>query len=540
MEDDLRKVTKYKKPWFQALSDMIFIFDSSGKYLEYIGSQDSPLVLPKENLIGKNLSEILPKDVSQKFILGFSKSSSSNRTQTFNYKLQINDNYKQFECRISKISSDRFMCIVKDITEIENIKIKLLVSQKKFKSLIEQAGDGITITNNDGMIIDVNTSFCNMIKYLKEDILKKNIKHFLHKSEEKDMQEFFRELYNNKDKRMIKEWKISTKDNKLLFVEVNSKFTEDGAVISIIRDITERKKAERRLKASEERWHFALESGGEGVWDWNRVTHEEFYSERWKKIMEIDDNEESIRYSKWIRRVHKDDIDKVKSAIREYVDVGFTKVEYRVLDSNGDYKWILSKGKVIKWTEDNKPARIIGTSVDITDRKSVEEKIRYLSFHDSLTGLYNRSFFQEELERLDKKGELPLSIIMGDVDGLKEVNDKLGHLEGDNLLKNIAGIIKGVCHKKCIITRWGGDEFGIILPKTSAYIAFSVCEEIRNLCENCGENKYKFSISLGASTKYFYKEDINEVLKRADFYMYKDKAGKSKTIGKDDRTYEFS
>jgi len=101
---------------------------------------------------------------------------------------------------------------------------------------------------------------------------------------------------------------------------------------------------------------------------------------------------------------------------------------------------------------------------DITDRKEYEDKIRYMSFHDYLTGLYNRAFFEEELARLNVERNLPLSIVMGDVNGLKMVNDTYGHEKGDELLKKVAEILKQSFRKSDIISRWGGDEFIILLP----------------------------------------------------------------------------
>ncbi len=125
---------------------------------------------------------------------------------------------------------------------------------------------------------------------------------------------------------------------------------------------------------------------------------------------------------------------------------------------------------------------LIGICRDITSRKQHEDEVKYLNYHDSLTGLYNRPFFHEELARLDTPRQLPLSIIIGDINGLKLINDALGHDEGDKLLVNVARILKASCRTDDIIARTGGDEFWILLPKTDGEGARQIVERIKSAC----------------------------------------------------------
>ena len=140
---------------------------------------------------------------------------------------------------------------------------------------------------------------------------------------------------------------------------------------------------------------------------------------------------------------------------------------------------------------------------NITERKQAEERLKYLGFHDVMTGLYNRSFFEEELKRLDAKRQLPLSIIIGDIDGLKLVNDTLGHRKGDQLIVKVAGIMKEACRAEDIVCRWGGDEFAILLSQTETETAEKICERIRKACEKAKGDQVSVSVSLGASTKIY-------------------------------------
>lgn len=160
---------------------------------------------------------------------------------------------------------------------------------------------------------------------------------------------------------------------------------------------------------------------------------------------------------------------------------------------------------------------------DATDKKQRQDEIKYLSFHDHLTGLYNRRFYEEELRRLDTKRNLPLTLIIGDINGLKLVNDSFGHIFGDKLIKKVSEVILRGSREDDIISRIGGDEFVVVLPKTDSTEAKQLIKRIENLTKNEKVGELDISISFGCGTKHHSEEKIEDVFKRAEDQMYLNK-----------------
>lgn len=166
---------------------------------------------------------------------------------------------------------------------------------------------------------------------------------------------------------------------------------------------------------------------------------------------------------------------------------------------------------------------IVGVARDMTKRKELEDMLTQMSYTDKLTGLYNRAYFEEQINKLDDNEYYPLTLIMGDLNGLKAVNDNLGHLEGDKLLVEIAKVLKGSCRKEDLVFRWGGDEFIILLPNSDYKLGKEICNRIQLNCKNTDKTPIPLSISLGVSTKINKQKDIDEILKEAEDMMYIEK-----------------
>lgn len=167
---------------------------------------------------------------------------------------------------------------------------------------------------------------------------------------------------------------------------------------------------------------------------------------------------------------------------------------------------------------------------DYTEKRQKQKEIEYLSYHDQLTGLYNRKFYTEELNCIDRKENYPLTVALGDVNGLKLINDSFGQTMGDMLLIKISRVLNTVCRKGDIAARLGGDEFAIVMPKTDEEETRKVLDKIKELVSKETIGAISISIPFGYEIKRSENEEMEKVIKKAEDYMYKKKISQSPSI----------
>jgi diguanylate cyclase (GGDEF)-like protein/PAS domain S-box-containing protein len=160
---------------------------------------------------------------------------------------------------------------------------------------------------------------------------------------------------------------------------------------------------------------------------------------------------------------------------------------------------------------------------DVSVEKAKSQQIRFLSYHDPLTGLYNRRYIEEVMDSLDIEKNLPICVVMGDVNGLKITNDVFGHASGDALLQHVARLLEKNCRAGDLIARWGGDEFVVVMPRTDLATAEDVIQKIKNDHVAVNEGGLRLSISLGCAVRQTRDNSIQASLREAEEYMYHQK-----------------
>ncbi|HOV80876.1 MAG TPA: diguanylate cyclase [Bacillota bacterium] len=292
----------------------------------------------------------------------------------------------------------------------------------------------------------------------------------------------------------------------------------DKQVLLIVRDVTRRIQAETALRESEARLRVILDSVRSGVLVIDAETHRIVDVNRMAVEM-IGAPKEELVGSLCHKFICPEDKGRCPvSDLGEEVDHS-----ERVLLKAGGGRMSVMKSVVPVTFGGRK--YLLESFVDITERKLMEEQLRYFSLHDALTGVYNRAYFEEEMRRLESGRHNPVGLILCDIDGLKLVNDALGHEAGDELLVEAAGVLKKAVRKDDIVARIGGDEFAVLLPHSDREAVEGVFHRIQDAVAayNAKGPKRSLSMSVGFATVNMAPAGMDSLFKEADNNMYRDK-----------------
>lgn len=281
----------------------------------------------------------------------------------------------------------------------------------------------------------------------------------------------------------------------------------------------------KRVAESERQLKLVLEGAGAGFWDWNLEEKSLDVNDKFLSILSYSRKDLPRNSELWKKIIHKEDLERCNNIFYNNLwnTLEINIIEQRMLSKSGEYKWILNQFKVVEYNKDGKPKRVAGIVTDIGYRKKCEEELQYLTYYDKLTGIFNRGYYEFILERIDKAENLPVAIIMGDLNGLKITNDTLGHGEGDKLLKAAAETLRKVCGKNAIISRYGGDEFIVVIENKNIEEVDKICIEIKSECKREKVGLIYLNIALGYSIKTNSNQNINDVIKEAEEMMYRNK-----------------
>jgi diguanylate cyclase (GGDEF)-like protein/PAS domain S-box-containing protein len=398
-----------------------------------------------------------------------------------------------------------------------------------YKSFLDSIPWPVWIRDINSKIIFLNKHYEEMYNVKLKDVISKRSDDVF--PNEKS------EIYNNQIKKCLESLSVYIEDNtingafvKCFVFPISNNNKEIQAVAGIIMDVNDSKLREAEVEEQKNILRTIIDAVPESIFYKDKESRFIGYNKKFERFYNKIGVTEII--GKTDLDIYNDKIE-AKKFIEQDKKIMRTKeanyFEHRIKNEN-EKEIIEENIKIPIVGEDGNVWGIVGLSRDITERKIMEERLRYLSEIDILTGLYNRYSFEEKIKELNYEKYLPLGIIMGDVNGLKLINDTFGHLEGDNLLKIIAKILEEVCHPKGYVFRWGGDEFIIFIPNCGEAQCEQIIKDITNRCEQVEYKFMQLSIALGEGIKYSLEEDIYECITKVEEKVYRQKLLEKKSV----------
>ena len=286
------------------------------------------------------------------------------------------------------------------------------------------------------------------------------------------------------------------------------------------------------LFQSEDQLRNVINGANLGYWDWNYQTGDHEVNDRWLKILGLDRSDINNNVSDWGIRIHPDDKERMEAILeRSIKDHTCYSADYRMKHKKGHWVWIEGSGAVVEYDEStNQPVRLCGTHEDVSQRKELENQLEYQATHDQLTGLFNRVELWKKLEveiNRSTRYQHDLSLFLIDIDHFKKINDNFGHKTGDSVLFEFAKVLQDQVRKTDFTSRYGGEEFLVILPETSLEKAEELAERLRQRVSetkiNSGSRTLQITISIGIATSPQHGIKASELFDSADMAMYQAK-----------------
>jgi diguanylate cyclase (GGDEF)-like protein/PAS domain S-box-containing protein len=293
----------------------------------------------------------------------------------------------------------------------------------------------------------------------------------------------------------------------------------------------ERKRSEDALRRSQERFELVTRATSDAIWDWNLETDDIWWNEGFQKLFGYSEEDIGSSVESWKRRIHPDDLDRVVTDLSRHINSGKNNWwnEYRFRCEDGTYAFVIDRGYVVH-DVDGKPVRMLGSMMDVSERKQLEEQLTHQALHDPLTKIANRVLFRDRVDHAlskQRRDNTSLAVLFLDLDNFKSVNDSIGHGAGDKLLIAVAQRLQDCLRSSDTAARLGGDEFAVLVEAVrNSEEAIMIAERIRSVFKQpfIIDGKEVFmATSIGISQSGPEAATADDLLRNADLAMYRAK-----------------
>lgn len=532
-KQQIRELTTEMETVFNSTQDAMFLVGVKGGEFRYIRNNTAHQKLTglsMEYIRGKTPIELVGREFGKIISSNYKRCVDTKSSITYEETLELPAGKRVWQTIITPVFNENKIKYLigssKDITlqkQAEEEREELI---KRLQSMFnEHKAVMLIIEPLSGKIREANPAACEFYGYDREEILNMHIQdiNMLPEEEVKKRREMAL-----KEKQLYFLFPHRLKSGEIRMVDVYScpiTYSGEKMLFSIIFDVSDREEYKAELFHEKELLRTTLFSIGDGVVTTNgsgKITSIN------KVAMEITGlGEEAAKgksFSEVFKLINEVDGKIVEGPIQKVLRMGET-VELSnhtaIINKDGRQIPIADTASPIK----NEKGQIFGVVMvfrDVSREKKQQDKIFYLSWHDSLTGLCNRWFMEEQIKRCDMFQQVPVALIICDINGLKMVNDIFGRGEGDKLIKKTAKLIKQNCRKEDIIARWDGDEFLILLPKTNNEDAEEIIKKIKGQCLKI-KGSIKPNIAIVSVVKINAEERISEILKQAEEQLHRQK-----------------
>jgi diguanylate cyclase (GGDEF)-like protein/PAS domain S-box-containing protein len=523
-------------------SDAIITIDEEGSILFANHSAEKVFGFRAEDLIGEKLFKLFPSNIQNEHEEGMKRYLSNGKKQISRQAIEVPAVHKEgheilIEISFGEYNSGNgriFTAVMRDITERKRIEEQLRKAEEN-RNLFKLANDAIIISDPQSeIILDVNDYACKLFGYSRDEFVGLQLKQICYDNEGR----------KNHTSKLLAEGAIESyesvhyrKDGTPINVLINAsiiEFSGKPAILSIKRDITSWIKADTALYESENKFRTLIESMSEGLLQIDLNDRIIFTNKRFCEMMEYSEEELLGRCASEIF-LDEEGQKVVEQANQRRLEGVSENYEIQLKTKNGKKIWSLI-GAVPLTDSKGEISGSMSVHTDITQRKQAEEALLYNAMHDKLTGLPNRALFLEHLRRVMGRSphrEKTFAVLFIDFDGFKLINDSLGHLEGDDLLKLISRRLEVITRATDVVARLGGDEFTILLDElNNEDEALFVVDRIQELFKesfNLSGREIFISASIGIAFRNSKYKTPDQILRDADIAMYRAKrSGKAR------------
>lgn len=380
--------------------------------------------------------------------------------QSGDYSVRVAEGGRDEVAVVSHAFNAMAKTVERDIVGRERAATALRQSEYYFRTIFEQATDGILIADAEGHFQDANSATCQMLGYSREDLLKLSIPDILAADELPRIASEIGRLNGGNVARS--EWNARRKDGSPLLLEVTSKQLLDGRLQGFLRDITERKRAEEALRQSESRYRLLVQNSPYCIHEIDTDGRFISMNQVGLKLMRVQDEAEIFgrHYLSAVAECDKVRIGQLLDLALQGQPAEFEFGSVNNLKFQSSFVPIMDEKRVVQ--------RLMGLTQDVTERKRAEAEIEYLAYNDALTNLPNRAALQLRLGQAVQQAQShsrTMALLLMDLNNFREINDTLGHQNGDKVLVQVAERLRRTLWASDIVARLGGDEFAVLLPQ---------------------------------------------------------------------------